>query len=175
MKTSRRLYGDRAQIEELLGKMQLMETAAGNWAAVYKDKVTGAFWMKYHTMSGMQGGGFVQLIKLPLPLTEELINIAILSPFEDEAVAAILRLVDEEIVEKKNFRHLLVGQLEKQNMSSFSTGQKQRMQKIITLAALNDPMNKREVLNKSAEQVQKDAVYYRTVAERAQLLLKELL
>ncbi|MBF9252110.1 hypothetical protein I2I11_02275 [Pontibacter sp. 172403-2] len=171
----RHLYGDGAKIEELLREMELVELAAGGWAAVYKHNATGAFWMKYHTMSGSQGGGYVQLIRLPLPSTEQLISIALYSQFEDEALAAILRLVDEEAIEQKDFRHQLLNQLEEQNLSGLSSSQKLRIQRIIKLSALDNPMNRWEVLNKSAAQVQQEALYFKTAADRAKLLLKRVL
>ena len=114
------------------------------------------------------------LLKLPLPTTEELISLAIHSPFEDEAVAAILRLLDEEAIEKKDFRHLLLENLEQLHLASPSEQQKQRLRKVITLAALDDPMNRREVLHKSKLQVQEDAAYFESVAQRAKLLLDRL-
>lgn len=174
MKRSRRLFGDAKLIEEQLNQMQLKEEAAGGWAAVYQHKGTGAFWMKCYVTTATQGGGYLVLIRLPLPATTDLIEVALHTPHEDEAVAAILRLLDEEEIEKKDFRKQLVEKLEQLDLKNLTLGQKLRIQKIITLSALNDPANKREVLHKTARQVQQDADYFKEVANRAMRLLEQL-
>jgi hypothetical protein len=168
----RRLYGDASLIEMLLTKMQLVETAAGGFAAVYKDPATGAFWLKYYATAATQGGGYLTLMKLPAPSIEELIDIALTSVFEDEAVAAILRLVDEEAIEKKDFRLLLIQKLEQ--LQPGHEVQQDRLIKIIKFSSLDDPSNRRELLHKSQEQIQADAAYFRGIAERAKLLLERL-
>ncbi|SFG41242.1 hypothetical protein [Pontibacter chinhatensis] len=169
----RKLYGDAKLIAALLSQMQLMEEAAGGWAAVYKDTSSGRFWMKCYTTAGEQGsGGYELLIRLPLPSTQELIGLAILSPHEDEAVAAIMRLLEEEAVEQKDFREQLVQQLEE--LESITPEQKQRVREIITLTSLGDPLNKREVLGKTAAQVQADVAYFEAVSEWARQLLRDL-
>lgn len=169
---SRKLYGDAQLIAALLKEMQLVEEAAGGWAAVYKGPA--AFWMKCYTTAGEQGGGYELLIRLPLPATSELIGLAILSPFEDEAVAALMRLLDEEAVENKDFRKEMLAQIEVLDLEVVSESQKQRLLTIITLADLANPMNKRDVLGKSAEQVKQDAAYFAAVSERARQLLQKL-
>ncbi|WP_266202781.1 hypothetical protein [Pontibacter kalidii] len=170
----RKLYGDARLIEQLLSNMQLMEEAAGGLAAVYKD-AAGRFWMKCYTTAGEQrGGGYELLIRLPLPSTKELITVAVASPFEDEAVTAIMRLLEEEAVEQKDFRETLVQRLEGLSLGSISFEKKQRLRKTITLTSLADPMNRREVLGKTAEEVQADKAYFEAVSERARQVLRKL-
>ena len=168
----RRLYGDADLIAQQLASMQLMETSAGDYAAVYKDPVTGAFWLRYYATAAAHGGGYLTLMRLPAPTIEELIDIAITTRFEDEAVAAMLRLLDEEAIEKKDFRQLLVEILERQKPESAQ--QKQRLLRLIKLTGLDDPMNRREVLQRSRQQVEQDAAYFQAVADRATNLLKKL-
>ena len=171
----RKLYGDAKLIKELLGKMQLMEEAAGGWAAVYKDTTSGKFWMKCYTTAGEQAsGGYELLIRLPLPTTTELIAVAIAAPHEDEAVAAIMRLLDEEALEGKDFRHLLVQQLDEMDLKKATSEQKQRIRKIITLTSLTDPTNKREIKGKTVEQLKADASYFEAVSKKALELLDRL-
>ncbi|SIR31135.1 hypothetical protein [Pontibacter lucknowensis] len=166
----RYLYGDAGLIEVLLPQFELMETAEGGYAAVYKDPLTNSFWLKYYATAAKQGGGYLTLMRLPAPSTEKLIDIAIGTIFEDEAVAAVLRLLDEEAIEKKDFRQLLIGKLEQ--AVEGAAIQAERVFKIIRFANLTDPMNKREVLGKSAAQVQEDAAYFQGIAERAERLLE---
>jgi hypothetical protein len=170
----RKLYGDARLINELLNRMQLMEEAAGGWAAVYKDASTGKFWMKYYATAATQGGGYLTLVRLPAPATEGLIHIAMETSFEDEVVAALMRLLDEEAIEKKDFRYLLVERLEEVNLEVTSAEQKHRIRQIITLTSLLDPMNKREIQGKTMEQLQADATYFEAVSERAAKLWSNL-
>jgi hypothetical protein len=170
----RKLYGDAKLINELLKRMQLMEEAAGGWAAVYKDASTGKFWMKCYALAEAHGGGYELLIRLPLPATDELTTVAIESPFEDEAVAAVMRLLDEEALEGKDFRHLLVQQLEEMELESIKPGQKQRIRKLITLTSLLEPTNRRQIEGKTVEQLQADALYFEDVARKAMKLLDRL-
>ena len=93
-------YGDAGLIEILLPQLELMETSAGGYASVYKDPLDNSFWLKYYATAATQGGGYLTLMRLPALSTEKLIDIAISTLFEDEAVAAILRLLDEEAIEK---------------------------------------------------------------------------
>ncbi|MFD2514479.1 hypothetical protein ACFSRY_11425 [Pontibacter locisalis] len=151
-----------------------METAKDELAAVYQDKATGKFWLKCYAIAETQAGGYLMLIRLPLPNTEELISVAITSEYEDEAVAAILRLLDEEKLEKKGFRDLLLEKLEHANMDASDIRFKNRLKRLITLSRLNDPINRREVLGKSKTEVQQDATYFRSIAERATTLLQKL-
>lgn len=166
----RYLYGDAGLIELLLPQFELMETAEGGYAAVYKDPLTKSFWLKYYATAAAQGGGYLTLMRLPAPNTEKLIGIAISTLFEDEAVAAVLRLLDEEAIEKKDFRLQLINMLERAVEESAVAAE--RVMKIIKFAGLADPTNKREVVGKTAVQVQADAAYFEGIAERAERLLE---
>lgn len=166
------MYGDAGLIEVLLPQFELMETAEGGYAAVYKDPLDNSFWLKYYATAATPGGGYLTLMRLPAPATEKLIDIVVSTMFEDEAVAAVLRLLDEEAIEKKDFRQQLIEKLEqaveKGDMRS------PLAMKIIKFANLADPTNKREVVGKTAEQVQADAAYFAGIAERAERLLNLL-
>ncbi|WP_161890309.1 hypothetical protein [Pontibacter russatus] len=168
----RRLYGDADLIAQQLASMRLMESSAGDYAAVYKDPVTGAFWLRYYATAAAQGGGYLTLMRLPAPTIAALIDIAITTRFKDEAVAAMLRLLDEEAIEKKDFRELLVEKLERHQPESKQ--QKQRLIQLIKLTGLDDPMNRREVLQRSRRQVEQDSAYFKAVAGRATHLLRKL-
>lgn len=166
------MYGDAGLIEVLLPQFELMETSAGGYAAVYKDPLTNSFWLKYYATTVAAGGGYLTLMRLPAPSTENLIDIVIRTFFEDEAVAAVLRLLDEEAIEKKEFRQQLIEKLEQ----AVETGdlQRDRAFQIIKFTNLADPMNKREVVGKTGTDVQADAAYFAGIAERAERLLKRL-
>lgn len=167
--SKRYFYGDASLIELLLPQFELMETSEGGYAAVYKDPLTNSFWLKYYATAATQGGGYLTLMRLPVPGTEKLMDIAIHTLFEDEAVAAVLRLLDEEAIENKDFRLRLIGKLEQ---AVAHTGiAADRLMNIITFAVLADPMNKREVTGKTAAEVQQDAAYFSGIAERAEKLL----
>jgi hypothetical protein len=174
MENKRRLYGDATAIEKLLSQTQLMEAAEGGWASVHKEMNSNTYWLNCFATSAINGGGYQMLIRLPLPTTEELTSIAITSTYEDEAVAAILRLLDEEALAQKDFRGLLLSKLEKYNLESLSISEKKRFTTILKLAALEDPTNRRAIVGKTTDEVNQDALYFEAVSKRALKLLDRL-
>ncbi len=166
------MYGDASLIEVLLPQFELMETAEGGFAAVYKDPLTSSFWLKYYATTATQGGGYLTLMRLPAPGTDKLIDISLNTVYEDEAVAAVLRLLDEEAIEAKDFRLQLIEGLEE--AVEKATIQAERVMKIVKFSNLTDPVNKREVLGKTTAQVQEEAAYFSGIADRAERLLKRL-
>lgn len=163
------MYGDASLIEVLLPQFELVETAKGGYAAVYKDPLTNSFWLKYYATVAAQGGGYLTLMRLPAPTTEKLIGIAINTVFDDEAVAAVLRLLDEEAIEQKDFRLQLIEKLEQ--AVEGGNIKAERVMKIIKFATLADPMNRCNVIDKMVARVQEDATYFKGIAERAERLL----
>jgi hypothetical protein len=126
-------------------------------------------------VAGAQGGGYLMLIKLPAPATDELITIAMHSVHQDEAVAAVVRLLNEEEVEHKEFRYALLQKLEQQLQEKpLSKDKKEWLLQIIALTKLTDPLNLRPILGRSREEVQEDAAYFRQVAARAATLVEQL-
>ena len=171
----RKLFGDAGLIEVFLKRLELVETSEGGWASVYRDAATGKFWMKYYAVAGAQGGGYLMLIRLPAPATDELITIAMHSVHPDEAVAAVVRLLNEEEVEHKEFREALLQKLEQQLQEKLlSRDERERLLQIIALTKLTDPLNLRPIIGKGREEVQQDAAYFRQVAARAAALVDKL-
>ncbi len=170
----RHLYGDAEQIKELLQHMELQETAAGGYAAVYKHPGTGAFWFQCYATVAAQGGGYQLLIRLPLPTTAQLIDIALHSAHEDEVVAAIFRLLDEEALEKKEFRENVVEKLEQQLFSAQDASSPKRIEQVIRLTELDNPINRREVLRKTQTEIAQDAGDFTAIANRATAVLKQI-
>lgn len=130
--------------------------------------------MKCYATAAAEGGGYLILIKLPLSTTAELIKFTVHSTYEDEAVAAVFRLLDEEKIEKKDFRLQFIEALERLPLPDLTPEQRKRMERVIKLSVLNEPDNRREVLQKSAAQVQQDADYFKNISDRAKRLLKQL-
>lgn len=169
---ARRLYGDAKQIAALLQQMELQETAAGGYAAVYRHPDTGAFWLQCYATAAAQGGGYQLLIRLPLPSTAKLIEVALQSAHTDEAVAALFRLLDEEMLATKDFRQELVLHLERLIAEPLDAFTRQRVEEVIRLTALDDPTNKREVLHKSQSEIAQDAAAFEQIAQRAKAVLR---
>ncbi|MCJ8165858.1 hypothetical protein MKJ04_13480 [Pontibacter sp. E15-1] len=154
--------------------MELQETAAGGYAAVYKHSDTGAFWFLCYATSAAQGGGYQLLIRLPLPTTAQLIDIALQSAHEDETVAAVFRLLDEEALEKKEFRQSLVEKLEQQLLLPQDAPARKRMGQVIKLTELDSPLNRREVLRKTQTEIAQDAADFTAIANRATRVLEKI-
>ncbi len=174
MENKRRLYGDTVAIEKLLSQSKIMETAKDGWASVHKENNSNTFWLNCFATAATNGGGYQILIRLPLPTTDELINIALTSTYEDEVVAAILRLLDEEALAKKDFRLTLLNKLEAYTTQNLTASEKKRFISIIKLAALDDPMNRRAIVGKTTDEVKQDADYFTGLANRASALVTKL-
>lgn len=83
-------------------------------------------------------------------------------------------MLDEEKIEKKDFRLQLVEALERLPLPELTLEQQKRIERVITLSGLNEPDNKREVLHKSAAAVQQNAAYFKEVSDRAKRVLAQL-
>ncbi|WP_205503990.1 Imm27 family immunity protein [Rufibacter psychrotolerans] len=170
----RRLYSDSKLIDDLLQKLNLLETLDGGWAAKYRDNESGEQWLKYQINSGYHGGGQTNLIRLPEPTTAELIDIALNSEFEDEALAASFRLRDNEQCLDKEFRLDLIYRLKSLEIRKLSGKEKSRIKLVITTSALNRLENRREIIGKSSKEIEEDSLYFQRSAEEANSILEKL-
>lgn len=170
----RKLYADDNLIADFLKGLTKVEISDNGWSTKYLDNKTGKHWLNYQVESEYHGGGSSILIQLPEPSTTELINIAFTSANEDEVVAASLRLRDNEQYYHKDFRQELIDKLNQVELYDLSFVEKQRLVTIIEYSELDSNINRREILNKTLEQIQMDADYFKTIAMQADTILRRL-
>jgi hypothetical protein len=160
---TRHLVADTKTIEQLRKKFKLLDKDVINWTEIYVDIATDDQWLYYRVDTYLQGGGYPIFAKQPLLDTKQLIQLSITSLNDDEVFAACRTLVDNEATKKFEFRADLINELER-------IDDKQRQQKIISLTGLDNPLNRRETVGKSFEEINNDSNFYRDIAKRAERL-----
>ena len=163
---SRQLISDDKQIGLLCDQFQLIDEDFENWNKTYLDRETGIKWTLYYVDGSIQGGGCPILGRQPLPDTNRLIELALSSDSEDEVFAACRTLTDNEEIQKIEFRAELIDRLEKISDSH-------RQAKVVKLTNLNSPLNRRDSLGKTIDQVNSDANHFSSIADRADNLTQE--
>jgi hypothetical protein len=163
---SRQLISDDKQIGLLCDQFQFIDEDFENWNKTYLDRETGIKWTLYYVDGSLHGGGCPILGRQPLPDTNRLIEIALSSGSEDEVFAACRTLTDNEETQKKEFRAELIERLEK-------IADKRRQAEVVKLTNLNSPLNMRDDLGKTIDQVNSNANHFRSIADRADNLTQE--
>jgi hypothetical protein len=115
---NRKLFGINVLVDGFTKNLIRIETLDGGWSSRYFDQESEKYWLEYV----IDDGGFFRNIMLisPPPTTDELIDIAFTSPFDDEIHAADVRLRLEEYAEKKEFRQAVINRLKNINISKLS-------------------------------------------------------
>lgn len=170
--TDRKLFGTNKLIEDFIERLTKVHSLDGGWTTEYVDSETGQQWLKYVVD---ERGFFENLILIsPKPTTDELIDIAFSSPYPDEVSAAATRLNIEEQADKKEFREKLLDRLKQLDILNLDKAGKDRIKTIIQASQLTDGVNKREILGKHFSDIQQDAAFFTTAADRAKEILNML-
>jgi hypothetical protein len=152
-------------VREVLKKLSTTKEHSGYQREIYIDNEAGQKWEKYLFENEETGEDAVGLRKLPYPETEEIIRIALTSPYLDEVDGACALLILREY-DNIEFREKLILEIEK-NVKDIS---KERYEIIYNRAELNDIANKREILGKHYTEIEQDARHYVQMMERAESL-----
>ena len=107
----------------------------------------------------------------PPPTTDELIDIALFSKYTDEVSVAAARLYFEEQTDKKEFRKQLVDRMNQIDFEHLDEIEKERIKTIIQASQLTDRLNKREIIGKHFTEIQKDAAFFNSIADRVQEII----
>ena len=161
----RNLIADRKLIQELEKQFELVENNLAKWTKTYLDTETESEWLCFYVDTEYHGGGSPIFGKLPLPDTNELINIAMTSEYEDEVFAACNTLTEKEKNGNCDFREMLVDKL-------VMLKDKNRRIKIIELTALDFSFNRQVTTGKTFDQIESDFNHYKEIAEKAKGLKK---
>ncbi|WP_159518263.1 hypothetical protein [Sunxiuqinia indica] len=159
----RKLIADRKLIQELEKQFELVENNLAEWTKTYLDTETDSKWLCFYVDTEYHGGGSPVCGKLPLPDTNELINIAMTSEYEDEVFAACKTLTEKEKSGNCDFREMLVDKL-------VMLKDKNRRIKIIELTALDFAINRQVTNGKTFDQIESDFNHYKEIAEKAKRL-----
>lgn len=147
-------------------------TSTDGWTHYFVEKNSNEEWHLTRYNSEYHGGGVPVLKRLPEPTTEELIHIALTSADSNDIIGASLELSQKEKYKKEDFRAGLVNQLVQLDTSNLSGFEKERLKIIIYESGLYDATNRREIVGKHFTDIESDADYYRTTAQKAREILE---
>lgn len=149
-------------------------TSVDGWTEDYVDEDTNENWLLTRYNSEYHGGGVPVLKKLPEPTIDKLIDIAITSYDTNNIIGASLELCEREKFNKENFRDKLISRLLQVDTSNLSDFEKERLKIIIYESDLYDATNRRNIVGKHFTEIQIDAEYYRTIADKAKEILANI-
>jgi hypothetical protein len=168
----RKLFGESTLLKDFEERLTKVETIDGDWATIFLDKDTGQKWLKYITDD--RNFTYNLMLVSPMPTTDELMNIAFTSKYKDEVSAAATRLFLEERVDKKEYRQQLMDRIMERDMYTLNNEEKERIKAIIQSAQLTNNLNRRKIIGKHLTEIQKDADFFNSISEKAQMVLEML-
>ena len=169
----RKLYGTNKLVDDFTQSLIEVEKLDGGWTTKYVNKEKNEMWLKYVIYP--ERGYFWNLMLIdPKPNTDELINIALESDFDDEIHASAVRLVLDEKVSKIDYRQKLIEKLEEFDFTNLNKTDRKRIKTIIQSAELNSEWNRREILGKHVTEINKDAEFFSDIANRSKWILKKI-
>jgi hypothetical protein len=161
---NRYFIADQSLIIEMEEQFTALTNNAKNWTKTYLDNVTGQKWLSYRVDSSIHGGGTQVFCKLPVPETEKLVDLIVTSEHDDEIFAACRTLVENEEIRKLDFRLNLIARLEQLT-------DKSKLISIIEYTGLDSPLNRRDIIGKSYDEIVSDSKYYQEIANRSKKFL----
>ena len=171
--TDRKLFGYNDIIDDFVKGFDALEILAADESVRYLDRVTGYEWLKY--VYNNERGKRFNLVRSKPPLTtEQLIEIAFSSIYDDETFAASIRLSIEEGLEKKEYRQQLLSKIQEKTKTSLSHKEKVRIVTIIESSDLRNSTNQRNIVGKHYTEIDKDAELYGEMARQAELIYSKL-
>lgn len=168
----RYFYGTNKLADDFITNLKLIESLEGGWSEKYLDEKNEEIWLKY-TIDPDKGYFWNLMLSTPKLTTEQIIEIALTTNFQDEVHAAGHRLEIEENKENE-FREILINKLLELDLETLEAYEKNRIETIIISTQLTSTFNKREVLGKHYTEVNRDVEFFKTIAEKANSILKKL-
>jgi len=162
------------EIDRKVKTLTLIETNHDRWTEHYVDKTTGENWVLTRFNSEYQGGGIPVLKRLPERSVDQLIEIAVISSDINDIIGASRELSEREKCSREDFRHKLISQLLKVDISDLSLFERERLKYIIHCSGLHDPTNRRDIVGKYITEIQNDAAYYQAIAQKAEMILSSI-
>ena len=149
-------------------------TSVEGWTDYYVDENTNENWLLTRYNSEYHVGDIPVLKKLPEPTIDKLIDIAITSSDTNNIIGASLELCEREKYKLEDFRDKLLRRLSQLDTSNLSDFEAERLKIIIYESDLYDATNRRNILGKHFTEIQSDADYYKTIADKAKEILAKI-
>jgi len=161
---TRRFVLESAELDRLRQSLVRTGTSAGGWTLLYSDASGGQRWEERRLYPEQHGGGLPYLMRLPEPTPAQLVDIALESPYLDEAEVAAALLGDHP----EQWEAFLVG------LESRTTGDRAiRHARLIKASGIASGSNRAGTLGKTMAEIQVDHTHYLELARRANRLLAE--
>ena len=162
------------EVETKLKTLTKKGTSIDGWTHFYVDKNSNEEWHLIRYDSEYHGSGVPVLKRFPEPTIEELINIAMTSADTNDIIGASIELSEREKYRKEDFRARLLNQLLQVDTSNLPDFEKERVKIIIYESNLYDATNHRDIVGKHFTEIQNDADYYSTIAQKAKDILADI-
>ena len=162
------------EVETKLKTLTKTGTSTDGWTHYYVDKNSNEEWHLTRYDSEYHGGGVPVLKRFPEPTIEELINIAMTSTDTNDIIGASLELSERERYKKEDFRDRLLNRLLQVDTSHLTDFEKRRLKIIIYESDLYDATNRRDIVGKNFTEIQNDADYFRTNAQKVKNILDDI-
>jgi len=151
---------DSSKQAELISNLVLIETLDSGWSKRYQNPITGEKWLKFFVGAGH--GNFPILRNDPPPSDiAEWMEECFSSSDQDNVIGLAL-----ELSQKYETWGDVIGYLET-NRGRFEA---EKIARFIERLTVLSPINRRSTLNKHYTEIEKDAQYFRDLAERARRL-----
>jgi hypothetical protein len=162
------------EVETKLKTLTKTGTSTDGWTHYYIDNNSKEEWHLTMYDSEYHGGGVPVLKRIPEPAVEKLIDIAMTSTEPTDIIGASLELSEREKYKKEDFRDKLLNRLLQVNTSNLTDFEKNRLKIIIYESDLYDATNRRNIVGKHFTEIESDADYYRTAAQKAKSILESI-
>jgi hypothetical protein len=162
------------EVEAKLKTLTKTGTSTDGWTHYYINNNSKEEWHLTRYDSEYHGGGVPVLKRIPEPTLEELIDIAMISAETNDIIGASVELSEREKYKKEDFRDKLLNRLLQVDTSNLADFEKERLKIIIYESDLYDAKNRRNIVGKHFTEIESDADYYRTAAQKAKIILENI-
>ncbi len=169
----RKFYGTNELVDDFKKNLTEIEKLDGGWTRIYLDKNSREKWMEY--VIDPERGYFWNLMLIsPRPNTDELIDIALISNFDDEIHASSVRLFLEEQQNGLEYRQKLIDKISDLDLKNLNSKDKRRIETIIKSAQLNSEFNYRNILGKHVTEINTDWKFFKGISDKSKWILDEI-
>ena len=153
---------DRQQQDERLARLSEAGTEGDGWTRLYRDSETGERWVLYYPRSEQHGGGLRVLRRGDVPEDRAGWAVALLRDgTEADVVGSALDLSNEP-----EAWAAVLDRIEAERASL----RLERVRAFVERLGVLQPMNRRPVIGKSAEEIAADAAHFQELTRRAAVL-----
>ncbi len=165
---------EQSEVKSRLQSLSANGEPVNQWTQHYKDVITAEEWVLCtpNPDAGLQA--ILLLKRLPLLSIEQVIQLALFSSDRNNIAGAIFDLLHRENTEGADFRMPLIESLRQFIQQPMRNSDKERVKLIIQQCKLLDGRNLREIVGKHVDEIEKDAAYFKQVAEEASAILCEI-